>query len=207
MDPKNPTFRDGPVYDPATVHKYITTSSGKNVPRPDLFRWQDVRITDIIPALAKLCRYNGHVDRFYSVAEHSVLVSLFAELRGDKEAIVPGLYHDAHEAYMGDIASPHKAMIGPSFWQFEIDFERPVREYLGLKDVPTEVWKRVREYDILILHRELRNLREILPDWYDPHQERMVPALIQPMGLEWREAEQLFWDRRRELLEDSSTLA
>ena len=36
---------------------------------------QDIDIVDIAHSLAMQCRYNGHTDRFYSVAEHCVHVS------------------------------------------------------------------------------------------------------------------------------------
>lgn len=49
-------------------------------------RVEDVRIEDIARALAMQCRYNGHVTRFYSVAEHSVRVAMLAfACSGDKK--------------------------------------------------------------------------------------------------------------------------
>lgn len=68
-------------------------------PRP-----QDVRSVDIAHSLSLICRYGGHVDRFYSVAEHCVLMS---------RAVAPehalwALLHDATEAYVGDMVRPLK---------------------------------------------------------------------------------------------------
>jgi hypothetical protein len=72
-------------------------------PRPD-----DVDLTEIGRSISHLCRYNGCVRRFYSVAEHSVLVSrwLAAEYPNLPELRVAGLLHDAAEAYTGDITWP-----------------------------------------------------------------------------------------------------
>ena len=63
---------------------------------------EQIDIRDIAHSLAFTCRYTGHSRRFYSVAEHSVLVSYLAT---DPLA---GLLHDASEAYITDIASPIK---------------------------------------------------------------------------------------------------
>lgn len=195
-DPLNPTA--GPVYDPATRHNYITTVSGVNIGPPGVFTAEHVRLPDITRALAMQTRYYGHLDRFYSIAEHSVLVSQIAEEFGDEEAIIPGLFHDAHEAYMGDIASPQKDMIG-GVRAFERAMEAPVREALGLANVPKAAWVRVREYDILILHRELVRLRNVIPDWWNYEMEGRVPPGVQPVGLEWRQAETFFIRRMHEL--------
>jgi hypothetical protein len=59
-------------------------------------------IRDIAHSLAFTCRFTGHSNRFYSVAEHSIFVSYLA---ADPLA---GLLHDASEAYITDIASPLK---------------------------------------------------------------------------------------------------
>lgn len=185
------------VEHPAVKHRYITTISGVNVGPPGAFTPSHVRLGDIKVALAKLCRYNGHVDRFYSVAEHSVLVSRIAEIRGDEEAIIPALFHDAHEAYTGDQPSPQKDMIEGAHG-FEGAMETIVRDALGL-DTDPEIWRRVKVYDTMILHRELRVLRRVLPDWYDPTMERAVPAAVQPVGFEWQEAEAFFRSRMHDL--------
>lgn len=82
---------------------WMQTYSGKKFypldPRPE-----DICLEDIAHALSNLCRYGGHVDWFYSVAEHSVLVS--SALTGDDAKW--GLLHDAAEAYVGDMVRPLK---------------------------------------------------------------------------------------------------
>ena len=71
-------------------------------PRPE-----DVDILDIAHALANQCRYAGHCRRFYSVAEHSVLLA---------RAVAPehrlwALLHDAAEAYLVDLPRPVKRQV------------------------------------------------------------------------------------------------
>ncbi len=182
----------------ARKHRYITTNSGVNIYSPDQFKVDEVRMSDIMDSIAKICRYNGHVRRFYSVAEHSVLVSRIAELLGDTEAMIPALFHDAHEAYCGDIPSPQKGMV-QGMHEFEAGYEVVVRVALGLQDQHDDVWRRVKIYDTMILHRELIVLRDPLPCWFDPIIERAVPMEVQPVGLEWQEARAMFRQRMHEL--------
>jgi len=72
----------------------------------------DIHIKDIAHALSMNCRFNGHCNKFYSVAEHSVLVSLYTN------DPIEGLLHDASEAYLPDIARPIKQHL-PNFQKIE----------------------------------------------------------------------------------------
>lgn len=82
---------------------WITTYGGRHfyVLEP---RAEDVHIEDIAHALSLQCRFTGHVREFYSVAQHSVLVS---RLCAPADAFW-GLLHDASEAYIGDMSAPLK---------------------------------------------------------------------------------------------------
>lgn len=59
-------------------------------------------IRDIAHALANISRFNGHASRFYSVAQHSVLASLYVAPGFEYEALM----HDAPEFVVGDVTSP-----------------------------------------------------------------------------------------------------
>lgn len=82
---------------------WLQTFTGRRV---DLFAPlpEQIDIEDIAHALAHECRYAGHVREFYSVAQHSVIVSDLCET----EDALWGLLHDASEAYLGDVVKPLK---------------------------------------------------------------------------------------------------
>lgn len=76
-------------------------------------REEDIRLEDIAHSLSMLCRFGGHVPIAWSVAQHSVLVAhLATELGLEREWYGAALMHDAHEAYMQDVVSPAKRLIG-----------------------------------------------------------------------------------------------
>jgi uncharacterized protein len=82
---------------------WIQTYTGKQFwplsPLPE-----DIVIEDIAHALSMQCRFGGHVRTFYSVAQHSVHVSLLVE----PQYALWGLLHDAAEAYLVDLPRPIK---------------------------------------------------------------------------------------------------
>jgi hypothetical protein len=135
---------------------WIQTRTGRKFwpldPRPE-----DVHIEDIAHALAMKCRYGGHCLRFYSVAEHSVLVSQFLP----PELALWGLLHDAGEAYLADVPRPVKQQL-TGFHALEAAVLRAVAVRFGLQGVvePPEV-KRI---DTALLSDERKVLMAPLLD-------------------------------------------
>lgn len=109
------------------VEPWIETVSGKKFhflnPTDD-----EIDIEDIAYALANQCRFNGHCDRFYSVAEHSVFVSALLP----KELQLEGLLHDSAEAYLSDIPTPIKQFL-PQFKEMEAVVMAAIIRKFGLK--------------------------------------------------------------------------
>lgn len=95
----------------------------------------EVSPVDIAHSLSLLCRYNGHVDRFYSVGEHCVLMSQAVE----PDVALWALLHDATEAYVGDMIRPLK-LYQPDFVQAEVRVMAAICERFGLQpEMPAEV--------------------------------------------------------------------
>jgi len=92
---------------------------------------QQIDIRDIAWHLAHICRFTGATSRHYSVAEHSLHVSLHVELQGlPPAAQLAALLHDAHEAYCGDVTTPVKEALGAAWSQFEWRLQRAVHKAL-----------------------------------------------------------------------------
>ena len=91
----------------------------------------DVRAADGAHALAHICRYNGHVSEYYSVAEHCCLMADWA-LANDSELLAREcLVHDAAEAYVGDVVRNMKALLH-GYQDLEDTVQRVVREAWGI---------------------------------------------------------------------------
>lgn len=142
---------------------WVNTISGKKIllhnPDPD-----QITPYDIAHGLAMQCRYNGHVNRFYSVAEHSIMVARrLADVYGPRMALA-GLLHDASEAYLGDIASPVKQYL-PDYYVMENSVMEVILEKFGL---PPDAYKsdEVVEADRRLLATEVDQLiPQLHEDW------------------------------------------
>lgn len=137
---------------------WIQTFSGV-VYTPTSPRVQDVRIIDIAHHLSLLCRYTGACRQFYSVAEHSVLVSQCVP----PEMALAGLLHDATEAYVNDLNRPlkHSWLL----WGYRVVERRNwlvIAEKFGL---PATLPREVHEADLAVLFAEQMEIMLPLPQY------------------------------------------
>lgn len=146
---------------PGDTHAWVgamISVSGRTVPVTDL-QPEDVYEPDIAHALGMICRYNGHVPRFYSVAEHCVRVAEMLRSWGEPSHVVlTGLVHDAHEALTGDMIRPLKrtAGLGEEFLALEAKVAEVVtRSFGGLWPHPGVV----EEADRAVYYWEEANVR------------------------------------------------
>lgn len=107
----------------------------------------DVHITDIAHALGMVCRYAGHCRRFYSVAEHCVILSHTV----DPENALWALLHDATEAYVGDMVRPLKVDM-PAYRAVEDRLMAVIARKYGLPG--TDMPAQVKEHDTRIVNDE-----------------------------------------------------
>lgn len=115
--------------------------------------WIVLPIELIARALSNICRYNGHCSRYYSVAEHSILMSYMVP----EELALATLLHDASEAYVGDMPTGLKRAMGISFKSFEHKATLAVSRGYG---IPMEQLESpvIKQFDRRILGDEAQQL-------------------------------------------------
>lgn len=121
-----------------------------------------ILVEDIAHSLSLQCRFNGHTNEFYSVAEHSVYVAELADMYmqrqgngiADPKILLTALLHDAHEAYLGDVISPVKAVLGTSYSLLEDRINRVIEDRFGIEFLDPETRRIVAGCDLAMLKRE-----------------------------------------------------
>lgn len=154
---------------------------------------EDVCIDDIAHALGMLCRFGGHTNRFYSVAEHCYLLSYAVA----PENALHALLHDATEAYIQDLVRPLKYQL-PEYRQIENGVWGAITLHL---EIPLVIANEVRDFDT----RMLLNERDAFfvnggHRWEVDSLERLTfPLGMGPIGLSPTSATDKFYRRFQEL--------
>lgn len=160
--------------DPVTGRRggWMQTRSGKAWHFADP-RVEDVSLFDIAHALSNLCRFGGHTAHFYSVAEHSVYVSMVVP----PQFALQGLMHDATEAYVVDVPRPLKHMLGSAYAELEDNAWRVVAEKFSL---PYELDPSVKAADNSVLLAERDALLQTPPiEWLWARDVEPAPVKIE----------------------------
>jgi len=167
---------------------WMQTASGRAYwpldPRPE-----EVDINDIAHALSHICRFGGHCNGFYSVAEHSVLVSKVVS----EEHALAGLLHDATEAYLIDVPRPIKKHLADYATIEDLNWQVIARKF-GL---PNELPAEVKDADnaVLLAERDQIMNPPVYP-WNLPGE----PANVVVKGVHPYMARTLFLERFEELM-------
>lgn len=207
---------------------WLQTASGRafDLVKPD---WRQVDFANDIPeALARIARFTGHVRSGpYSVAQHCVLGAdaVFRDT-GSKEAAAAFLLHDAHEAYIGDIATPivgaleaiareidgppAASLIRACFRELKRRQDQAIFEAAGITAAARERQANlVHRYDIGMLVAERRDLLGRAPQPWHPAIEAAAPTRLagRITCQVWPTAAAAYQDRLRRYLPDRFTPA
>ncbi|MBV8619647.1 MAG: hypothetical protein JOY84_12345 [Curvibacter sp.] len=126
-------------------------------------------IQSIAHALAQINRFIGHAVRPYSVAEHSLLCCTLAAREGLSASVqLACLLHDAHEAFIGDVASPVKWSLPGTFEGFEKAHALQLRRWYGLQSTFAAHRAVIRHLDLVALATERRDLTLWSADRHEP---------------------------------------
>lgn len=129
-------------------------------------------IEDIALCLASQPRWGGAARPWYSVAEHSVMVSRLVPA----PLAYAALLHDCEE-FLGDWPSPVKVMLGTGYVKDRI---MPVKEALRRRFGFQDDHPAIKHADLVSMATELRDL--LPPAWIEwghlppPHPDRIVPV-------------------------------
>lgn len=162
---------------------YLSTWSGNKFypldPRPE-----EIDIEDIANALAKQTRFNGHLRRFYSVAQHSVLCSWYVD-SDDALVALTALLHDAPEAYIGDMIRPVKVY---DDWFRYID-DRIWQVIAEKFNIPVQMPDEVHDIDGRMCAAEKRDLHNFADPWPNMPDPEGIPKI---QAWDWETSRNLF---------------
>lgn len=146
---------------------WMQTNSGQ------IFRFDEpdasmIVLHDIAHALSNITRFAGHVDRFFSVAAHSMLVMHIVDRMmddGRSMALINAkrcaLMHDAAEAYVGELTRPLKSLL-LDYCAVEMRVERAIAERFSL-NMTKESSVVIRRADLASLEIERQILFDVPP--------------------------------------------
>lgn len=160
-------------------------------------------IEDVAHHLSLINRWHGATCRPYSVAEHSLFVAEILEREHgvtSPHTLLAGLLHDAHEAYIGDLSTPMKRLLGSPWDDEERRIEHAVRSAFAVRVPSAAAAALIKRADLQALAAEWRDL--IVHPYDVPPAAPQPPAWIDlrsRAGMDWRDWRQAFLDRFAEL--------
>jgi hypothetical protein len=194
------TITKAPWQDTDHTHDFwLGTNGGNSVdllnPSPE-----SLSLEDMATALGQLCRFNGQIKQFYSVAEHCLNVAALVPPRYKLEALM----HDAPEAYLCDVPTPLKKLLGAAYKDVESRLAAAIGIKFGLdlEHLPACV----KAADLIMVVTERDNLQDCPLRWpavYEdslrsPHFRNRFGSIAGPEWLRQVKAEL----RARDLLEN-----
>lgn len=121
----------------------------------------NVTIEDIGGALGNVCRFSGHLPRFYSVAQHLVNTSYIVA----PEHAFDALMHDTAEAFTNDLPTPLKHAL-PIFKELEVKIESSMAQKFGFNyPYPPEV--KLADTQMLLIEKNYVKLDTNVWEYYN----------------------------------------
>ena len=166
---------------PTTTRAMLRTVSGRTInlldPRP-----ADITIGDVAHSLARICRFGGQIEPWWSVADHALLCRDLMIDVGFPELALEALHHDSAEAYLGDVITPLKRELGETYRRITRGVDRAIGAAFAVDDLRfgDDV---VRDVDRAALHIEARALGytepldDSPPGWIDVDRPRALHSL------------------------------
>lgn len=155
-------------------HPWMQTRSGKAFPLIGFTALDIDLFGDIAEALARICRFGGHVQgNPYSVAQHCVVGADCAlEETGDATLAAYVLLHDAHEPVVGDMVRPlfealramefdmfgSRTVIASVIGTLKFKLDVCIWKAAGLPLPNAEHKRKIADYDLRLLATEQRHL-------------------------------------------------
>lgn len=134
-------------------------------------------IPDIAWGLSNIHRFNGQADKPITVAQHSINVSYLVPA----PQALAALFHDAAEAFIGDITTPMKLMLGGKFALLEHAVEAEIFGKLNLNPYTKEI----RHADLVCLATErLLLFKTLRPEPWDCLKD-IHPLVDADYGNDW----------------------
>ncbi len=124
----------------------------------------DIEIEDIAHGLARVARWNGQTcgEHSFSVAQHSVLVEAVARNVNQElscAALMSILLHDAAEYVIGDMITPLKSVISPTYKAIENRLMQAIYARFGLPAEPSNsVTTLIKQADTIAAFHEATQL-------------------------------------------------
>ena len=122
---------------------------------------EDFTLEIIARALSRKCRYGGFGNSFYSVAQHSILLSYEFDAI---ELQLQALFHELDEVYLPDVVGPFKVYL-PEAWHklADLHFAAGAKAMDIILPINRDVWiadKLIQEREMPSLGLALRNNTE-----------------------------------------------
>jgi len=151
----------------------------------------EIDIRDIVHALSRIPRFNGHTHQPYYVAQHVCVCHDISPQEVKKEAFC----HDHAESFAADVPSPLKSLI-PQYKEIEGRLEKIIAKKFKLKyPFPSAV----KEADMRMLVTEMRDLTNF-KGWKDlpftPLEDKIVPWTTERCVSEFMERHNIYYGKK-----------